>query len=103
MQAIIELGGKQYRVSKDTVFFAELTGVAPGNELTIKNVLLVSDNGRVRVGQPFVAGATVVAKVLEEVKGPKLFGLFYRPKKHSQRRWGHRQRYHKLQVTAIQA
>lgn len=103
MQAVIKVGSKQYRVAKDTIFFAELTGTEPGKDLNISEVLSVNNNGQVKVGQPFVSGASVTAKVIEEVKGPKVVGVFYRTKKHNHRKWGHRQKYHKLQVTAIKA
>lgn len=103
MKAVIKLGSKQYRVEKDTVFFAELTGTEPGKDLTIKEVLSVNNNGQIKIGQPFVSGATVTAKVVEVTKGPKIVGVFYRTKKHNHRKWGHRQQYHKLQVTAISA
>lgn len=103
MQAVIKVGSKQYKVAKDTIFFAELTGTEPGKDLNISEVLSVNNNGQVKVGQPYVAGAKVTAKVLEEVKGPKIVGVFYRTKKHNHRKWGHRQQYHKLQVTAITA
>ncbi|HRP70725.1 MAG TPA: 50S ribosomal protein L21 [Turneriella sp.] len=103
MQAVIQVGSKQYKVAPDTVFFAELTGVEPGKDFNTNQVLSVNNNGQVKIGQPFVSGASVTAKVLEEVKGPKIIGVFYRTKKHNHRRWGHRQKYHKLQVTSIQA
>ena len=103
MQAVIQVGSKQYKVAQDTVFFAELTGTEPGKDLTISSVLSVNNNGQVKIGQPFVSGASVTAKVLEEVKGPKIVGVFYRAKKHNHRKWGHRQKYHKLQVTSIKA
>jgi large subunit ribosomal protein L21 len=103
MQAVIQVGGKQYRVAQDTVFFAELTGTEPGKDLTINEVLSVSGNGQIKVGQPFLSGVSVTAKVVEEVKGPKIVGVFYRTKKHNHRKWGHRQSYHKLQVTSIKA
>lgn len=103
MQAVIKVGCKQYKVAQDTVFFAELTGTEPGKDLTINEVLSVNNNGQVKIGQPFVSGATVTAKVLEEVKGAKVVGVFYRTKKHNHRKWGHRQKYHKLQVTGIKA
>ena len=103
MQAVIELGGKQYKVQKDTTFFAELTSTEVGKDIAIKEVLSIVGNGQVKIGQPYVSGAVVSAKVLEETKGPKIVGVFYRTKKHNHRKWGHRQRYHKLQVTSIQA
>lgn len=101
MQAIVELGGKQYRVSPDQVFYAELTEVPVGQDITLSNVLYIENNSQVKVGAPYITGAKVMAKILEEVKGPKLVGLFYRTKKHNHRKWGHRQKYHKLQITSI--
>jgi len=103
MQAVIVVKGKQFKVEKDTVFFADLSGTEPGKDITIKEVLSVNNNGAIKIGQPFVSGASVTAKVVEVAKGPKVVGMFYRTKKHNHRKWGHRQKYDKLQVTAISA
>ncbi|MCB1148142.1 MAG: 50S ribosomal protein L21 [Leptospiraceae bacterium] len=103
MLALIEVAGKQYRVAKDTVFYADLTGSEPGKEIEIASVLLVQNGTDVKVGQPYVETAKVKAMVLSEEKGEKINAFVYKRKKSYHRRWGHRQRYHKLQVTSISA
>ncbi|MCS6985159.1 MAG: 50S ribosomal protein L21 [Leptospiraceae bacterium] len=100
MLAIIELGGRQYKVRKDDKFYTELTGKAVGEEFEIPKVLLVRTEKEVQVGTPYLP-VKVRAKVLAEVKGPKIRGFRYRAKTNYHRRWGHRQRYHYLQITSI--
>lgn len=101
MLAIIELGGRQYRVSVEQKFYAELTGAKVGQELEIDKILLAKGQDGIKVGHPYLPGK-VKAKVLAEVKGPKIRGFRYRAKTNYHRRWGHRQKYHQLQVTSIE-
>ena len=103
MLAVIEMGGKQYKVGKEQILYTELTGTEPGNEIQIDKVLLVQNGADVKVGTPYVSGAVVKAKVLAEAKGDKIEGFKYKRRKNYHRRWGHRQRYHKLQITSISA
>jgi len=103
MLAVIEVGGKQYRVSvKDTVY-VDLLGQKEGSEIELKNILLIDDKGAVKVGKPYVKGASVKAKVISEEKAPKINGFKYKRRKNYRRRWGHRQRYNKLEILAINA
>lgn len=92
MYAVIETGGKQYRVKEGDVLFVEKLDAEKGDTITIDNVLLVADNGDVKVGNPFVDGTKVEAKVMEHGKGKKVIVFKYRAKKHSKRKQGHRDR-----------
>lgn len=103
MYAVIETGGKQYKVAVgDTLKIERLPGGL--EEIAFDRVLLVSDGeGDVRVGDPCVKGATVRAAVLGEGKGKKIRGLKYKPKTNYRVRFGHRQPYTLIRVDAIEA
>ncbi|MDH5718186.1 MAG: 50S ribosomal protein L21 [Spirochaetia bacterium] len=103
MLAVIEMGGKQYRVAPKQIFYAELTGTEEGKEIEIKNVLLIQDKDNIQVGKPYIKNASVKAKVIQEEKGPKLRGFKYKKRKNYHLRWGHRQRYQKLEILSISA
>ena len=101
MYAVIKTGGKQHKVELDQTFEVELLDKNAGDEVVFDEVLLVSDGDNVSIGQPLVDKASVKAKVVEETKGNKLTILRFRRRKHSMRTQGHRQRFHKVQVTEI--
>jgi len=103
MLAVIEMGSKQYRVEKDQVVYVELTGEELGKEIEVPKVLLITDGEKTHIGQPYLDSAKVTAKVLEEVKAPKIHGFTYKKRKNQHKKWGHRQKYHKLQITSISA
>ena len=103
MYAIIVTGGKQYRVQQGDVVYIEKLEVEEGAEVSFDNVLVVGEEGSVKVGAPKVEGATVSAKVVKNGKGKKLNIITYRPKKGSARHMGHRQPYTKVEITAINA
>lgn len=103
MVAVIEIGGKQYRVSPNQVFYSELTGKENGEEFSIEKVLLLEDEENIKIGQPFLSDVNVKAKVMEEVKGPKITGFIYKKRKNYHKKWGHRQKYQKLQITTMQS
>src|SRR5919198_5988545 len=102
MYAIVETGGKQYRVKPgDTVAVERLTG-EPGETLDLERVLLVGDSGdSPRVGTPGVAGAVVRAEVLEHVRGEKIIVFRYKSKVRYRRKTGHRQALTRLKITDI--
>ena len=102
MYAVVRTGSKQYRVRVGDVIEVEKLPVEPGQAVTLEEVLLVERDGTVAVGQPVVPGARVVARVLDQVKGPKLIVFKMKPKTRYRRKTGHRQRYTRLQVEAIQ-
>ncbi len=103
MYAIIVTGGKQYRVEKGDVLFIEKLEVEADSEVKFDEVLAVGEEGKVKVGAPTIAGASVAAKVVKNGKGKKLNIITYRSKKHSARRMGHRQPYTKVEITEINA
>ncbi len=104
MYAIIADGGRQYRVEKGTEFKLDRLGQEPGSKLKLDNVLLVADGDKVTVGAPNVAGASVEAEVIAEVKDEKLIAFTYRRRKaNSKRKRGHRQRHTLVKVTGIKA
>lgn len=103
MFAVIETGGKQYRVEPGQSLDVELLGVEPGSALAIDKVLLVDDDGNTRIGNPYVAGAKVECQVVEHGRGKKIF-VFHKIRRHnSQKKQGHRQDFTRLKVTAITA
>jgi large subunit ribosomal protein L21 len=101
MFAIIELKGKQHKIHKDMVFVSELTGKEPGTEFEVDSVLFVSKDNKIQIGKPFVSGAKVKLKVLENFRGPKVRGFKYKRKTGYAKRWGHRQNLQKVQVLDI--
>jgi large subunit ribosomal protein L21 len=103
MYAVIETGGKQYRVSPGQTVEVELLPAEPGATVTLDRVLMVSADGRTLVGQPTVAGANVVGTVAREGRGPKVIIFRYKSKKRYRRKTGHRQDFTYLTITDIQA
>jgi large subunit ribosomal protein L21 len=104
MYAVIETGGKQYRVSPGQTVEVELLPAEPGATVTLDRVLLVSaEGGATTVGQPVVPGGAVVATVIGEGRGKKVIVFKYKSKKRYRRTTGHRQDYTYLTVTDIQA
>ena len=103
MYAVIETGGKQYRVSPGQTVEVELLPAEPGATVTLERVLLVSDESDTTVGQPIVPGGAVVATVIGEGRGKKVIVFKYKSKKRYRRTTGHRQDYTYLTVTDIQA
>jgi large subunit ribosomal protein L21 len=103
MYAVIETGGKQYRVSPGQTIEVELLPAEPGSTVTLDEVLLVSSGDDTLVGAPFVPGAKVVTIVARESRGPKVLVFKYKSKKRYRRTTGHRQDYVHLLVTDIQA
>ena len=100
MYAIIETGGKQYKVSEGDVVFIEKVAGAEGDAVKFDKVLAVGGEKAV-FGTPVVEGAKVEAKVIKNGKGKKLNIITYKPKKGSARKMGHRQPYTKVEITKI--
>jgi len=101
--AIIETGGKQYRVAVGDTLSIEKLSVEPGSAISFDRVLMVGGDGSPRVGTPLVAGATVQAQVEQQFRGPKIVVFKYKPKKRYRRRTGHRQSLTRVAITAINA
>ncbi|MCC8015051.1 MAG: 50S ribosomal protein L21 [Eubacterium sp.] len=102
MYAIIETGGKQYKVAEGDVITVEKLGLTEG-DYTFDKVLAVSDGEELKVGTPTVEGASVAAKVLGEGKAKKVIVYKYKPKKGFHKKNGHRQPFTKLSITKINA
>lgn len=103
MYAIIETGGKQYRVQEGDIISVEKLAADEGQTLSIDKVLMVEKDGTVTIGTPNVEGASVEVKVVEHGKGDKVIAFRYKPKKHVRVKKGHRQPYTKLAVEKIRA
>jgi large subunit ribosomal protein L21 len=101
--AIIETGGKLYRVAVGDTLSVEKLLAEPGSGITFDRVLMVGGNGSAKVGTPLVAGATVEAQVADQFRGPKIVVFKYKPKKRYRRRTGHRQALTRVAITAINA
>ena len=101
MYAIIEACGKQYKVAEGDVVFFEKLEAEEGKKVTFDNVVLVSDDGKVQVGNPYVKGIKVEGKVVAHGKGKKIVVFKYKPKKNYRRKQGHRQPYTKVEITSI--
>lgn len=104
MYAIIETGGKQYQVKEGDVVFIEKLPVEADETVSFDKVVAVNNDNGITVGAPYVAGATVTAKVVKNGKGKKINILTYKPKKGStMKRQGHRQPYTQVKIEAINA
>ncbi len=101
MYAVIETGGKQYRVQQGDVLFVEKIDAEAGANISFDKVLLVSKEGNVVVGKPYVDGAKVEATVVEHGKGKKIIVFKYKPKKNYRKKQGHRQPYTKVKIENI--
>ena len=101
MYAIIEACGKQYKVTKGDVVFFEKLDAEEGKKVSFDNVVLVSDEGKIEVGTPYVKGAKVEGKVVAHGKGKKIIVFKYKAKKNYRRKQGHRQPYTKVEITSI--
>lgn len=99
--AVIETGGKQYRVSEGDHITVERLGGEAGSDLTIERVLLIGGNGETRIGTPVVDGATVTATIDEHKRGQKIEVFKYKAKKRYRRHTGHRQEQTVLTITGI--
>ena len=99
--AIIETGGKQYRVAEGDVIFIEKLNVEGGDAVTFDRVLAVIDENGSKFGSPLLEGAKVAASVVKNGKGPKIRVYKMKPKKGYQRTQGHRQPYTKVQIETI--
>ena len=103
MYAIIETGGKQYKVQSGDILFVEKLNAAEEATVTFDKVIAVHDGKQLKVGTPYVKGAKVDAVVLKNGKGKKITVFTYKPKKGKQRKLGHRQPFTKVQIGEIVA
>lgn len=103
MYAVIETGGKQYKVEAGDVLYVEKLAVEENADVTFDKVIAVSTDDGIKVGKPYVEGATVTAKALKNGKAKKIVVFTYKPKKNEKRKKGHRQPYTKVEISAINA
>ncbi|AUS08429.1 50S ribosomal protein L21 [Laceyella sacchari] len=102
MYALIETGGKQYRVEQNSVLYIEKLNANEGETVTFDKVLLVNKDGEIKVGSPVVEGAKVVGKVVKHGKGKKVTVFKYKPKKNYKRKKGHRQPFTQVVIESIE-
>ena len=101
MYAVIESGGKQYKVSEGSVVRLEKIEKGIGETVELDKVMMVGDDDNVQVGQPYVEGRRVQAEVIDQGRGRKLSIIKFKRRKHHMRRQGHRQYYTAVRVKAI--
>ena len=101
MFAIIETGGKQYKVSEGDVIFIDKLAVEADETVTFDKVLMADKDGNLTVGAPYVAGASVTATVVKNGTGKKISVFKYKAKKNEKKKIGHRQPYTKVQIQTI--
>lgn len=101
MYAVIETGGKQYRVEKGDVIYIEKLEVEEQQTINFDKVVAASDGKSLKVGSPYVDKATVSAKVIKNGKSKKITVFTYKPKKDSKKKKGHRQPYTKVEILDI--
>ena len=99
--AIIETGGKQYKVSAKKILEVEKLDIEVGKTISFENVLLLNDDKNTELGNPNIKGARVEAKLLDNVKDRTILIFHKRRRKHSRKKNGHRQRHSKIQITKI--
>jgi len=103
MYAVIETGGKQYRVQEGDVLKVEKLALEVGETVEFNRVLTVANEGELKIGRPLVEGAKVVAKVLEQAKSKKIIVFKYKAKANYRRKQGHRQPFTRIAIEKIEA
>lgn len=101
MFAVIETGGKQYKVQYGDVIYVEKLAAAEDETVTFPVLAIVDENGT-KIGTPYVEGASVTGKVMKNGKAKKITVFTYKAKKNEKRKMGHRQPYTKIQIEAVQ-
>ena len=100
--AVIETGGKQYKVTEQDSIFVEKLDVNEGDEIVFDQVKALSDDNALKIGTPVLDGAKVTAKVLKNGKNKKIYVLKYKAKKNEKKKIGHRQPFTKVQILKIE-
>ena len=101
MYAIIETGGKQYKVQEGDVIRIEKLNIADGETVKFDKVLLLSEEGKLNVGKPYVDGASVEGQIEGQGKAKKILVFKYKPKKDYRKKQGHRQPYTQVKIEKI--
>ena len=103
MFAVIETGGKQYKVQYGDIIYVEKLAVEEEAQVEFPVIAVCGEDGALKVGAPYVEGAKVTGKVLKNGKAKKVLVMTYKPKKGSKRKMGHRHPYTKVQIEAVNA
>lgn len=103
MYAVIETGGKQYQVKEGDVIFIEKLSAEADETVTFDKIVAVGAEDGIKIGTPYVDGATVEAKVIKNGKAKKITVFTYKPKKGEKRKQGHRQPYTQVRIEAVKA
>ncbi len=103
MFAIIETGGKQYRVQEGDVITVEKLNIEDGEKITFDKVIMISDGKTVKIGSPYVESCNVTGTVVESGKGPKVIIFKYKAKKDYRKKQGHRQPYTMIKIDKVSA
>ena len=101
MRAIIETGGKQFKVAADTTIRVPSLAGEPGDTITLDRVLYAADGDAVHIGTPVVAGASVEAEIVKHGRGRKIIVFKYKRRKRYRRKQGHRQNFTELRITDV--
>jgi large subunit ribosomal protein L21 len=101
MYAIIETGGKQYRVEKGDEIDVELIEPEATGKVQFKHVLFLNNENAIKIGNPHLGNCSVIGELVQEVKGPKVIAFKYKKRKGIRRKVGHRQRYSRVKITDI--
>jgi large subunit ribosomal protein L21 len=102
MYAIIQTGGKQYKIEEGNTLEVELLNIAKDGFVEFKEILLLNDGTKIVVGNPHVKNCIVKAQVIKETKGPKVISYKYKRRKNYRRKKGHRQKYSQVKITKIE-
>ncbi|MDD3927069.1 MAG: 50S ribosomal protein L21 [bacterium] len=103
MYAIIETGGKQFKVSEGDILRVEKLNADKGSAVEFDKILLLEKDGQLQIGRPYVEGAKVAAKVMVQAKARKVIVFKYKPKKHYKKKNGHRQPFTEIKIESITA
>ena len=102
LSAVIETGGKQYKVKEGDIIQVERLEKNPGDDISFDQVLLVTGEDKTKVGNPILKEAKVLGKLIKEFRGEKLIAFKYRRRKNYRRKVGHRQRYSLVKIESVQ-
>jgi len=102
MYAIIQTGGKQYKIEEGNIYDVELLKADKNGLIEFKEILLLNDGTKIIVGTPLVKNCIVKAEFIKEVKGPKVIAYKYKKRKNYHKKKGHRQKYSQVKITKIE-
>ena len=101
MKAVVKTGGKEYRISKGDLIRVEKMEGKVGDQVTMKDILMISDEDKVQVGNPFLTNAVITGEIVQQVRGKKVLTYKMKRRKNYRRTKGHRQTYTYVRVNDI--